>query len=83
MVNAPDWLKIFTVARKAGVSLLGGAATVAAAGLLPEPWDKYGPIIIVLATYYGVFWTRNVPSSVGKGPLDDHGDDQYPGRHVE
>jgi hypothetical protein len=60
----PRYLKLLSEARKAGIALLGGAATVASAGLLPTPWDRYAPIIIAIATYAGVYTVPNTTKKV-------------------
>jgi hypothetical protein len=56
----PGWYRFWDYARKAGLGLIGCLATLAAANLLPEPWNKYGPIIIAIATYFGVYGIQNV-----------------------
>jgi hypothetical protein len=54
------WARFWDYARKAGIGLLGCLATLAASHLLPDPWDKYGPAIIAIATYFGVYGVQNI-----------------------
>jgi hypothetical protein len=61
-----DWIRFWDYAKKAGVSLLGCIATLAANNLLPEPFDKYVPIILAVATYFGVYAIRNTSPKTAK-----------------
>lgn len=57
--NGPDWVKLTTKAKKFGVSLLGFAASCAALGLLPEPWNQWVTAGITFLTAIGVYTAKN------------------------
>jgi len=52
-------LKFLTVARKAGVALLGVAGAGLAMGYIPAPWDALVTGILSVAAYYGVYAMPN------------------------
>lgn len=46
--------------KKVGIALIGAAAEAVSLGLVPPPYDKYGTVVISLATALGVFAAQNV-----------------------
>ena len=54
--------KVFTVARKAGVALIGALGAAVASNVLPDPWDKVGAAVVAVATWAGVYVARNTPA---------------------
>ena len=55
--------RFLTVARKASVAAVGALASAVAAGVLPSPWQEVGVCVVALATYFGVYHTRNVDAA--------------------
>ena len=53
------WYKVFTVARKAGVAVLGVVAMGVANGVFHDPWDKVAIAILAVAAYFGVYAMPN------------------------
>lgn len=47
--------------RKAVVAVVGVAAQVAAAGVLPEAWKPWGAVVLAVATAAGVYAVPNQP----------------------
>lgn len=45
--------------RKAAVAVVGAAAEAASVGLIPAPYDKYGTVVVALATALGVYQVPN------------------------
>lgn len=60
-----QWHKVLTVARKAGVSLLGVVAAGVAAGWFDSPVKEIAVAVLAIATYAGVYATPNKPSNLG------------------
>ena len=55
--------KFLTVARKAAVAAVGALASAVAANMLPEPWNTVSAAVVAVATYFGVYQTRNVDAA--------------------
>lgn len=53
------WHKVFTIARKAGVAVLGVVVMGLSNGVIPEPWDKVAVAVLAVATYFGVYSVPN------------------------
>lgn len=51
--------KVFTVARKAGVSALGVVAMGVSSHWFHSPWDEVAVAVLAVATYYGVYKVPN------------------------
>lgn len=61
-MTRPTWTRVLTRARKLGVALLGVLgvlAVIAGSGLLPEPYARWAPVIVSLATALGVYRVPN------------------------
>lgn len=54
-----NWHKVFTVARKAGVAVVGVVAMGLTNGVFHDPWDKVAMAVVAVATYYGVYRVPN------------------------
>ncbi len=53
--------RILTTARKWGIALIGAAAQLVAAGLLPDNLKPWGAVVLALATALGVYAVPNTP----------------------
>lgn len=63
VIDEPNgWAKVLTVSRKAATALVGVLAMAAGNNLLPEPWNYVAAAVIAVATYFGVYQVKNVPS---------------------
>lgn len=75
-------LRFWDVARKAGVTALFVLSEAVTYGMLPSPWDKIGTAVLVVASYAGVYVTRNAPQTVASAPLAPVHDARTP-EHAE
>lgn len=58
--------RFWDVARKAGVAVVGVAATALSMGALKSPWNEIATAVVAVGTYLGVYATKNVTQPPAK-----------------